>query len=103
MSFSRRPLAGRHIGRRACAARRLRASAGELVGFVGYRPGTIVIVTHRRELYFVLGRNRAIRYPVGVGKAGMAWHGRAHIALKELRPAWSPPEDIGGAILPFRQ
>jgi lipoprotein-anchoring transpeptidase ErfK/SrfK len=72
----------------------LAASTGQLVTLDGYRPGTIVIVTHSRELFFVLGGGRAIRYPVGVGKAGMAWHGRAHIARKDLHPAWSPPEDI---------
>ena len=69
--------------------------AGQVVGFGGnYRPGSIVIVTHARELYFVLGQGRAIRYPVGVGKAGMAWSGRARIARKNIRPAWSPPADI---------
>ena len=36
----------------------------------------------------MLAGNRAIRYPVGVGKAGMAWHGRAYIAQKDIRPAW---------------
>ena len=82
------------LGRGVVLRRAVAASAGQLVGFSGYRPGTIVIVTHRRELYFVLGGGRAIRYPVGVGKAGMAWHGRAHIARKDLHPAWSPPEDI---------
>ena len=70
------------------------ASAGQVVSFSGYRPGNIVIITHARELYFVLGQDRAIRYPVGVGKAGMAWHGRARIARKDLHPAWSPPDDI---------
>ena len=70
------------------------ASAGQVVPFGGYRPGNIVIVTHARELYFVLDQGRAIRYPVGVGKAGMAWHGRARIARKDLHPAWSPPDDI---------
>ena len=76
------------------AAIPITASAGQLVPFSGYRPGNIVIVTHARELYFVLGQSRAIRYPVGVGKAGMAWQGRARIARKDLHPAWSPPEDI---------
>lgn len=70
------------------------ASAREVVPFSGYRPGTIVIVTHARTLYFVTGGGQAIRYPVGVGKAGQAWHGRAHIAHKALRPAWGPPADI---------
>jgi lipoprotein-anchoring transpeptidase ErfK/SrfK len=70
------------------------ARAGELVAFNGYRPGNIVIVTHARELYYVLGEGRAIRYPVGVGRAGMAWHGHARVAEKFQRPAWSPPDDI---------
>jgi len=71
------------------------ALARDVIGFGGgYHPGTIVIVTQARELYFVLGNGQAIRYPVGVGKAGMAWHGRAQIAEKFLRPAWGPPADI---------
>jgi len=71
------------------------ASARDVVGFGGnHRPGTIVIVTQARELYFVIGGGQAIRYPVGVGRAGMAWHGRAQIAEKFLRPAWGPPADI---------
>ena len=64
----------------------------------GYRAGDIVIMTGARQLYFVLGGGQAIRYPVGVGKAGMAWHGRAYVALKRMRPAWqAPPELAGGS------
>jgi lipoprotein-anchoring transpeptidase ErfK/SrfK len=75
----------------------LPAAAGELVPFRGgYRSGSIVVVTHARELYFVLGRGRAIRYPVGVGKAGMAWHGRASVAEKLRRPAWRKPPSLAG-------
>ena len=71
------------------------ASARDMVGFgAGYRPGTIVISTQSRELFFVVGGGQAIRYPVGVGRAGMAWHGRAQIAEKFLKPAWGPPADI---------
>jgi lipoprotein-anchoring transpeptidase ErfK/SrfK len=71
------------------------ASARDVVGFGGnYQPGNIVIVTQARELYFVLAGGQAIRYPVGVGRAGMAWHGRAQIAEKFLKPAWGPPADI---------
>lgn len=36
-------------------------SARRLVTFSAYRPGTSVIITHRRELFFVLGDGRAIR------------------------------------------
>jgi lipoprotein-anchoring transpeptidase ErfK/SrfK len=96
MNFSRR-----HWLRLALAAVVLtlavtrNASARDTVGFGGgYQPGTIVIVTQARELYFILSGGQAIRYPVGVGRAGMAWHGRAQIAEKFLRPAWGPPADI---------
>jgi lipoprotein-anchoring transpeptidase ErfK/SrfK len=65
-----------------------------VVPFSDYRPGNIVIVTHARQLYFVLGQGRTIRYPVGVGRAGMAWHGRARIARKDLHPRLEPPDGI---------
>jgi lipoprotein-anchoring transpeptidase ErfK/SrfK len=71
------------------------SAAGETIAFSGdYHAGSIVIVTHSRELYYVLGNGRAIRYPVGVGKAGMAWEGHARVAQKFIRPGWSPPDDI---------
>jgi lipoprotein-anchoring transpeptidase ErfK/SrfK len=77
------------------------AQAGEVVPYDGgYRSGSIVIVTHRRELYYVLGNGRAIRYPVGVGKAGMAWHGHASIDRKLLRPPWQAPPEIAGRYGP---
>ena len=66
----------------------------------GYRAGSIVIVTHARELYYVLGNGQAIRYPVGVGKAGMAWHGHASVARKLMRPAWQAPPEIAGRYGP---
>ncbi|HZT51020.1 MAG TPA: L,D-transpeptidase [Stellaceae bacterium] len=78
------------------------AQARDVVPFPSqYRPGDIVIMTNARQLFFVLDSGRAIRYPVGVGKAGMAWHGRAYVALKRLRPAWqAPPEIAGGGYGP---
>jgi lipoprotein-anchoring transpeptidase ErfK/SrfK len=60
----------------------------------GYSTGTIVVKTHERRLYYITSSGRAITYPVGVGKAGMAWTGTAYIAEKRIRPAWSPPEMI---------
>ena len=35
-----------------------------------------------------------MRYPVGVGRAGMTWTGEAYIDGKFIRPAWSPPDMI---------
>jgi lipoprotein-anchoring transpeptidase ErfK/SrfK len=71
------------------------ARAGETVAFNGgYRPGTIVILTNARQLYYVLGDGRAIRYPVGVGKAGMQWAGSSFIDGKFIKPAWQAPASI---------
>lgn len=70
------------------------AHARDVVAFGGYPPGSIVIVTHQRQLFYVTGNGQAIRYPVGVGRAGMAWRGQAQIARKDLRPPWGPPADI---------
>jgi lipoprotein-anchoring transpeptidase ErfK/SrfK len=71
--------------------------ARDVVGFSGKAdPGTVVVRTSERKLYFVVGKGRAIRYPVGVGRAGKQWFGPTRIANKALRPAWTPPAEIRG-------
>ena len=68
------------------------AEAREVVAFRGeVSAGTIVVRTTERRLYYVLGDGRAIRYPVGVGKAGKQWAGVTRIDGKYVAPAWSPP------------
>jgi|SRR5262249_23833747 len=71
------------------------AQAREIVGFSGaYSSGTVVVKTNERALYYVLGNGKAVRYPVGVGRAGKQWTGTAYINGKQLRPAWSPPAEV---------
>jgi lipoprotein-anchoring transpeptidase ErfK/SrfK len=71
------------------------ARAREVVAFNGgYSPGTVVVMTRQRRLYYVLGGGEAIRYPVGVGRAGKQWAGTSHIDGKYLNPAWSPPAEV---------
>jgi len=70
------------------------AAARQMVHLSGYPAGTIVVKTHERSLYFSLGDGRALRYPVGVGRAGMTWTGEAYIDGKFIQPAWSPPDMI---------
>ena len=70
------------------------SSGSETVHFKGYPVGTIVVKTSERRLYYVLDDGKAIRYPVGVGRAGRAWFGTATIAGKYLQPDWSPPAAI---------
>lgn len=55
--------------------------------------GTIVINTQLKFLYFVLGGGRAIRYGVGVGRAGYTWSGRAVVGRKAEWPAWTPTQE----------
>jgi lipoprotein-anchoring transpeptidase ErfK/SrfK len=71
------------------------SARGDIVPFRGEAPaGTIVVRTNERRLYLVLGQGRALTYPVGVGRAGRQWSGRATIDGKHVQPAWSPPPDI---------
>ncbi len=68
---------------------------GQMVAFSGnYSAGTIVVRTGERRLYYVVGDGRAIRYPVGVGRAGQQWTGTSYINGKYVQPAWSPPADV---------
>jgi lipoprotein-anchoring transpeptidase ErfK/SrfK len=70
-------------------------ASGDVVAFPGgYQPGTIVIRTNDRRLYLVLDAQHALRYPVGVGRAGKQWAGTSHIDGKYLSPAWSPPAEV---------
>jgi len=57
-------------------------------------PGTIIVRTSERRLYYVLGNGRAVRYPVGVGRVGMQWSGRSYVQGMYIRPAWSPPAAV---------
>jgi lipoprotein-anchoring transpeptidase ErfK/SrfK len=67
----------------------------DVVGFRGdYSPGTIVVKTNERRLYLVVDQGRAVRYPVGVGRAGKQWAGITRIDGKYTNPAWSPPAEV---------
>jgi lipoprotein-anchoring transpeptidase ErfK/SrfK len=72
------------------------AQAREMVSFSapGYSAGTIVVRTSERRLYYVLGNGQALRYPVGVGRAGKQWAGVSRIDGKYVNPAWSPPPEV---------
>jgi lipoprotein-anchoring transpeptidase ErfK/SrfK len=58
------------------------------------RPGTIIVRTNERRLYYVTGVGQAISYPVGVGRAGKQWSGTSYITGKYSHPAWSPPVEV---------
>jgi lipoprotein-anchoring transpeptidase ErfK/SrfK len=57
-------------------------------------PGSIVVETDDRYLYFVLPKGKAIRYGVTVGEEALAWSGVAKIGRKQEWPAWVPTREI---------
>ncbi len=58
------------------------------------KPGTIIIDTRARYLYLVLGNDRAMRYGIGVGRAGFQWSGVAKVGRKAKWPDWYPPKEM---------
>lgn len=60
----------------------------------GEAPGTIVVSTTEHSLYLVQPGGDAIRYGVGIGKAGFEWSGRAVIQYKKEWPRWTPPQEM---------
>jgi lipoprotein-anchoring transpeptidase ErfK/SrfK len=54
-------------------------------------PGSVLVKTRERKLYFVLPGGQALRYPVGVGRDGFTWSGRNQISRKAEWPTWRPP------------
>jgi len=56
-------------------------------------PGTILVDTDARFVYYVLPEGRAIRYGATVGEDGQAWSGVATVGRKEEWPGWTPTPD----------
>jgi lipoprotein-anchoring transpeptidase ErfK/SrfK len=59
-----------------------------------YAPGTVLVDTRERRLYFVLPNNQAVRYGVGVGRPGFEWSGVKPVTRKAEWPSWTPPSQM---------
>lgn len=57
-------------------------------------PGQILILPRAHFLYYVTGPGQAIRYGVGVGKAGLEFSGDAVIQVKKEWPTWRPTDEM---------
>ncbi|OJF90359.1 L,D-transpeptidase [Pararhizobium antarcticum] len=72
-------------------------------------PGTIIVDTNNKYLYYVQGKDRAVRYGIGVGREGFGWSGVVKIGRKAEWPSWTPPAEMRarerrkGRILPVVQ
>jgi lipoprotein-anchoring transpeptidase ErfK/SrfK len=53
-------------------------------------PGTIVVDTKNRYLYYVLGNNQAMRYSIAVGMEGYGFRGTTNVSMKREWPDWTP-------------
>jgi lipoprotein-anchoring transpeptidase ErfK/SrfK len=66
-----------------------------LVSFpASYRPGSVVISTSGRRLYFVNAPGQAISYGIGVGRIGFTWTGTHTVSMKREWPDWTPPSQM---------
>ena len=67
----------------------------EIVAFESNEPpGTIIVNTQERRLYYILEDGQAIRYGVGVGRQGFEWAGVAKVGMKREWPQWRPPAEM---------
>jgi lipoprotein-anchoring transpeptidase ErfK/SrfK len=57
-------------------------------------PGTVIVDSPNKFLYYVLEDGQAIRMGVGVGREGFGWNGVVHVGNKQEAPKWFPPDDM---------
>lgn len=66
----------------------------EVDNLTGQPAGRVVVDTANYFLYFTMPNGRAMRYGVGLGRAGFEWSGEGHIAYKRKWPVWTPPAEM---------
>ena len=67
----------------------------QLVDFTSKEPaGTIIIDTGHTYLYLVLGKGKALRYGIGVGREGFTWSGTERVSRMKEWPDWFPPKEM---------
>jgi lipoprotein-anchoring transpeptidase ErfK/SrfK len=64
-------------------------------------PGTILVDTDARYLYYVLPQGKAIRYGVAVGEEAMAFSGVARVGRVAEWPDWIPTPEIQARLGPY--
>ena len=60
----------------------------------GYAPGMIVVDTPNRALFLIGDNGTAMRYMIGVARAGFEWGGDMTIGRKAEWPSWTPPAEM---------
>ena len=57
-------------------------------------PGSIIVDTSGRKLYYVLPGKQAYAYPISVGRDGFTWTGTERISRVVSWPTWTPPPEM---------
>jgi lipoprotein-anchoring transpeptidase ErfK/SrfK len=57
-------------------------------------PGSILIDSDNKFLYFILDADTARRYGVAIGKEGLGWYGTANVKEKVEWPSWIPTAEM---------
>jgi lipoprotein-anchoring transpeptidase ErfK/SrfK len=65
------------------------------------RPGSILVDTDARYLYYVLPGGKAIRYGVAVGEEALAFSGVATVGRMAEWPDWIPTPEIQARLGPY--
>ena len=65
------------------------------------QPGTILVDTNSKYLYYVLPGGKAVRYGVTVGEEAQAWSGVATVGKVAEWPDWIPTAEIQARLGPY--
>ncbi len=57
-------------------------------------PGTVIIDTKDKFLYYVQDGGKALRMGVGVGREGFGWSGTVSVGATAEWPTWTPPAEM---------
>ena len=57
-------------------------------------PGSIIIDTAGKKLFYVLPGKKAYQYPISVGRDGFTWSGTERISRIAAWPSWTPPAEM---------
>src|SRR5690606_30866251 len=58
------------------------------------KPGTIIVDTGEKHLYFVERGGKAVRYGIGVGREGFERKGTVKVSTQHEWPGWTPPLEM---------
>jgi len=57
-------------------------------------PGTVIVDSPNKRLYFTLNQNEVFIYPISVGREGFDWSGTEQVSRIQYWPDWTPPKEM---------